>query len=74
MNEQTLLLEHRDAVLTLILNRPHKLNAINNALAAALLDALNAAASDPAVRVIRIRALGRAFCAGHGPHPDDGLR
>lgn len=54
----------RDGVLTLTLNRPHKLNAINNALAQDLLDALGSAAADPDVRVVRLRGAGRAFCAG----------
>ena len=59
------LLHTTDAgVLTLTLNRPDKLNAIDNPLAEALLDALNAAATDPAVRAIRLRGNGRAFCAG----------
>ena len=60
----TLLLERGAGVLTLALNRPDKLNAIDNPLAEALLDALNAAATDPAVRAIRLRGNGRAFCAG----------
>lgn len=60
----TLLHESGSGVLTLTLNRPDKLNAIDNPLAEALLDALNAAATDPAVRAIRLRGNGRAFCAG----------
>lgn len=60
----TLLLERDAGVLTLTLNRPDKLNAIDNPLAQALLDALAAAATDPAVRAIRLRGTGRAFCAG----------
>lgn len=64
MTEPTLLCNHQDAVLTLVLNRPTKLNAIDNALATALLDALNAAALDPQVRVVCLQGQGRAFCAG----------
>lgn len=60
----TLLLERDAGVLTLTLNRPDKLNAIDNPLAQALLDALAAAATDPEVRAIRLRGTGRAFCAG----------
>ena len=56
--------EQRDGVLTLTLNRPDKLNAINNALAQRLLDALGGAAADASVRVVRLRGAGRAFCAG----------
>jgi 2-(1,2-epoxy-1,2-dihydrophenyl)acetyl-CoA isomerase len=54
----------RDGVMTLTLNRPEKLNAIDNELAQALLTALEAAASDDAVRVVRVAGNGRAFCAG----------
>lgn len=64
-----------DGVLTLTLNRPHKLNAIDSALARALLAALQAAEHDPAVRVVRLRGSGRAFCAGRdigaAPTEDD---
>lgn len=59
-----LLLDRDGGVLTLTLNRPDKLNAIDNPLADALLDALRSAAADPAVRTIRLRGHGRAFCAG----------
>ena len=59
-----LLLERDGGVLTLTLNRPDKLNAIDNPLAEALLDALRSATTDPTVRAIRLRGHGRAFCAG----------
>lgn len=59
-----LLLDRDGGVLTLTLNRPEKLNAIDNPLADALLDALRSAAADPTVRSIRLRGHGRAFCAG----------
>jgi enoyl-CoA hydratase/carnithine racemase len=64
MSEAKLNVERDGGVLTLVLNRPGKLNAIDNELAAALRDALNAAASDSSVRAIRLRGNGRAFCAG----------
>src|SRR3954463_13662848 len=64
MAEKTLLATVDQGVLTLALNRPAKLNAIDNPMAAALLEELQAAANDPAVRVIRLRGIGRAFCAG----------
>jgi enoyl-CoA hydratase len=60
-----LLVETDGAVATFTLNRPERLNAITptliNALDAALADAL----ADAAVRVIRLRGAGRAFCAGY---------
>jgi enoyl-CoA hydratase/carnithine racemase len=64
MVEPTLLSTLDKGVLTLTLNRPAKLNAIDNALAAALLEELQTAATNPEVRVIRLRGNGRAFCAG----------
>jgi len=64
MVEPTLLSTLDKGVLTLTLNRPEKLNAINNVLAAALLEELQAAAINPEVRVIRLRGNGRALCAG----------
>ena len=51
-------------VASITLNRPAVLNALNNALAQALLDALNAAGKDEAVRVIVIQGAGDAFMAG----------
>lgn len=72
---ETLLSECSDGVLTLTLNRPAKLNAIDNDLARALLAALQSAAGDPSVRVVRLRGNGRAFCAGRdvsaAPTEDD---
>lgn len=64
MAEPALLSTVDNGTLTLTLNRPEKLNAIDNPLAAALLEALRSAALDPEVRVIRLRGNGRAFCAG----------
>ncbi len=59
-----LLSEICDGVLTLSLNRPDKLNAIDNELARELLAALEAAAVDASVRVVRLRGSGSSFCAG----------
>lgn len=64
MSHAKLLREPAGEVLTLVLNRPDKLNAIDNELAELLLDGLRWAADDAATRVIRLRGNGRAFCAG----------
>jgi 2-(1,2-epoxy-1,2-dihydrophenyl)acetyl-CoA isomerase len=53
-----------DGMLTLTLDRPERLNAIDDALAGALLDAFAAAERSAAVRVIVLCGHGRAFCAG----------
>ncbi len=54
----------RDGVATLTLNRPERLNAINDALVQALRRALAAAHADPEARVIVLAGAGRAFCSG----------
>jgi 2-(1,2-epoxy-1,2-dihydrophenyl)acetyl-CoA isomerase len=64
MPEPTLLSDSQDGVLTLTFNRPEKLNAIDEELSRRLLQALNAAAIDESVRVVRLCGSGRAFCAG----------
>lgn len=52
-------------VVTLQLNRPAQLNALSEALLAALQAELDALAGDKAVRCVVIAGAGRAFCAGH---------
>jgi enoyl-CoA hydratase len=56
--------ERRGAVALLTLNRPDKLNAINEAMIGALDAALDAAEADDAVRAIVVAGNGRAFSAG----------
>jgi len=63
-DETTVLMSVAGGVATITLNRPAVLNALNNALAQALLDALDAASADDAVRVIVITGAGDAFMAG----------
>ena len=53
------------AVATLTLARPQRLNAIVPELIADLEAALDRAEADDAVRVVRLRGAGRAFCAGY---------
>jgi enoyl-CoA hydratase len=53
------------AVATLTLHRPERLNAITDELASDLRAALDEAEGDDAVRVIRLKGAGRAFCAGY---------
>ena len=48
-----------------VLNRPEKLNALNAGLQEELLDCLRQADEDPEVRVVTLRANGRAFCSGY---------
>jgi len=60
-----LLTEDIGHVRRLTMNRPKALNALNGELMGALMEALEAAAGDDAVRVLILRGAGRAFCAGY---------
>ena len=51
-------------VLRLTMNRPERLNTMNEPLIAALLNYFTALAARPEVRVVVLRGEGRAFCAG----------
>jgi enoyl-CoA hydratase/carnithine racemase len=53
-----------EGIATLVMNRPDRLNALNNELAIAVNDALGRLAVDPSVNVVVITGAGRAFCAG----------
>jgi 2-(1,2-epoxy-1,2-dihydrophenyl)acetyl-CoA isomerase len=53
-----------DGVMTLTLNRPEALNALNARLRGDLLAALGAARKDASVRAVLITGAGRSFCAG----------
>src|SRR2546423_8750771 len=59
-----LLSGRHDAVLTLTINRPDALNALNRETTRALTTAFEAAARDPEVGAIIVTGAGRAFCAG----------
>ncbi|MER3456502.1 MAG: 2-(1,2-epoxy-1,2-dihydrophenyl)acetyl-CoA isomerase [candidate division GAL15 bacterium] len=64
MDYQTLRWELSDGVLTLTLNRPEVLNAVNDRMAEELLDALRRAARQAEVRSVILTGAGRAFCSG----------
>ncbi|MDQ3282560.1 MAG: enoyl-CoA hydratase-related protein [Acidobacteriota bacterium] len=53
-----------EAVATITLNRPEKLNAFTGTMREDLLDALHACENDASVRAVVITGAGRAFCAG----------
>jgi 2-(1,2-epoxy-1,2-dihydrophenyl)acetyl-CoA isomerase len=59
------LLENRQGpIVTLVMNRPTRLNALNKDLSSALNDALTRIANDPTINVVVLTGAGRAFCAG----------
>jgi enoyl-CoA hydratase/carnithine racemase len=51
-------------IATVVMNRPDRLNALNNELAVGLNDALTRISEDDSVRVVVLTGAGRAFCAG----------
>lgn len=56
--------EHDGAVVTLTLDRPERLNALDLEHVLALRDELRTLASDPDVRAVVLTGAGRGFCAG----------
>lgn len=52
-------------VVRLTLNAPSSLNALSDAMLAALADSLDRIAADRGTRVVVLRGAGKAFCAGH---------
>jgi len=59
-----LLIDKRDQVAVITLNRPEAMNALSRALRAALHDAFRDVAADPDVSVVVLTGAGRAFTAG----------
>ena len=68
--------EAHDNICWITLNRPEKLNALNEGLQRDLFAALDEADADWDVRCIVIKAAGRAFCAGYdvAPSPERAYR
>ncbi|MGZ3585705.1 MAG: enoyl-CoA hydratase-related protein [Candidatus Limnocylindrales bacterium] len=64
MTAPALRAEQAEGVLTLTLDRPEALNALDRTLKRELLAAFRAAAQDGAVRAVVLTGAGRAFCAG----------
>ncbi len=64
MSDQHVVLARGDAVGTITLNRPDKLNAFAGRMREEMCGAVRVMADDPAVRVLVITGAGRAFCAG----------
>lgn len=56
--------EVSEGILTLTLNNPAKMNAVNSVMCRELIEAYSAADKDDDVRVVIVTGEGRAFCAG----------
>ncbi len=61
----TLELQVQGRIATLTLNRPERLNAINDEMPGEIRAAVEAANADDRVHVIVVRGAGKAFCAGY---------
>ena len=60
-----------DGVLSVTMNRPDSLNSLTAAMFTTIADALERAASDTRVKVVRLGGAGRAFSSGAGIGEDD---
>lgn len=60
-----LLRSDANAVASLTLNAPKKLNALSEEMLEALQSALDSIAEDRSIRAVIIKGSGKAFCAGH---------
>ena len=61
---ETIAYELADNILTLTLNRPDRLNALNHRMVDELIDGFDRADADDEVRAIIVTGAGRGFCAG----------
>ncbi|QLL06356.1 enoyl-CoA hydratase [Mycobacterium vicinigordonae] len=60
-----------DGVLAVSIDRPESLNSLTIRVITGLADAMEAAAGDPAVKVVRLGGTGRGFSSGAGISADD---
>ncbi len=63
-NEPVLLVERRESVLEVTLNRPANGNALSSELAHELADLANRCVGDASIRAVILTGRGRMFCAG----------
>jgi enoyl-CoA hydratase/carnithine racemase len=65
MDDALILRQDADGVARLVLNRPGNLNALSDAMLAALKAEFTRLADDGTVRAVVLAGAGKAFCAGH---------
>jgi len=60
-----------DGVLSVTIDRPDSLNSVTTPVLNGIADAMEFAAADPRVKVVRLGGSGRGFCSGAGMGADD---
>jgi enoyl-CoA hydratase len=70
-DEPVVLYEERDGIAIVTLNRPEKLNTLNDAVIQGIADAIDQATASAAVSAIVLRGAGRTFTAGYDLNPGD---
>ena len=65
MDYQSIRYEVSDRIATITLNRPERLNAIDESMPGEIREAVESADEDPRVHVVILTGAGRAFCAGY---------
>src|ERR1700735_4385321 len=60
-----------DGVLSVTIHRPDSLNWLSLPVFVGIADAMEQAANDPRVKVVRLGGAGRGFCSGAGMSADD---
>jgi enoyl-CoA hydratase len=73
-DEPVVLYEERDSLAIITLNRPEKMNTLNDAVIQGMADAIDAATESAAVRAVVLRGAGRTFTAGYDLNPGAGSR
>jgi enoyl-CoA hydratase len=61
---ETLLIDKRDRILTIAMNRPERLNAVDETMHGELEDVFATAGVDPEVSAVVLTGAGRGFCSG----------
>lgn len=69
---ETIRTELADAILTITLDRPGRMNAFTRQMMAELIEAYDTASADDRVRAIIVTGAGKAFCAGADLAPESG--
>ncbi len=74
MPDDVVLYEERDSLAIVTMNRPEKLNTLNNDVIQGIADAMDRAAASADVSAVILRGSGRTFTAGYDLNPDPATR